>query len=89
MSKYKRFVVGSVCKAKDAGKPDYIKMGADINLKKGDILNLESAKAQLESLEASMANGKLSAELGAKIKERLEKIPSFVRFQIVKISKED
>lgn len=85
MAKSKRSVVGSVCKSKDAGKPDYIKVRDDMTLRKGQILRLESKKYQLESLQGAVAAGKLSNELGEKIRERIEKIPDWVRFEIVAV----
>jgi hypothetical protein len=85
MAKSKRSVVGSVCKSKDAGKPDYIKIRDDMSLRKGQILRLESKKYQLESLQGAVTAGKLSSELGEKIRERIEKIPDWVRFEIVAV----
>jgi hypothetical protein len=85
MAKAKRSVVGSVCKSKDSGKPDYIKIRDDMSLKKGQILRLESKKYQLESLQGAVSAGKLSSELGEKIRERIEKIPDWVRFEIVAV----
>ncbi len=73
--------LGSVVKGRD-GKPDYIKIKDDVVLKKGQILNLESVKNQLESLQKAVAAGKLSAENGEKIKERISKVPDWVRFEI-------
>lgn len=73
--------LGSVVKGRD-GKPDYIKMKDDVVLKKDQILNLESAKSQMESLQKAVAAGKLSAETGEKIKDRISKIPEWVRFEI-------
>jgi hypothetical protein len=85
MAKSKRSVVGSVCKSKDAGKPDYIKIRDDMSLRKGQILRLESKKFQLDSLQGAVSAGKLSAELAEKIRERIEKIPDWVRFEIVAV----
>lgn len=85
MAKAKRSVVGSVCKSKDSGKPDYIKIRDDMTLRKGQILRLESKKYQLDSLQGAVNSGKLSNELGEKIKERIEKIPDWVRFEIVAV----
>ena len=65
----KRREVGSVVKGKD-GKPPYIKLSSDVSLKKGQYLNLESKATQLKSLEGAVEAGKISAELGATIKER-------------------
>lgn len=78
MSKKRRNVVGSVLKAKDGG-PDYIKM------RDGKIYRLESQKQQLASLEDAVAKGKLSPEIAEKAKERIDKIPPFVRFEIVEL----
>lgn len=83
MAKTKRSVVGSVCKSKDSGKPDYIKIRDEMSLKKGQILRLESKKFQLDSLQNAVTAGKLSGDLSEKIKERIEKIPEWVRFEIV------
>lgn len=79
MSKKRRQVVGSVCKSKDGG-PDYIKMRDS-----GKIYRLESAKQQLDSLEKAVADGKLSPDIGDKVRERIEKIPAWVRFELVEL----
>lgn len=85
--KYRRNVIGSIVKNKEAGKPDYVTVAQDYALKKGDYLNLESKKSQLEGIEKAMAEGKIPAEAGAAAKERINKIPDFVRFQIVHVVK--
>ena len=84
---YKRLKIGAVLKSKDTTQPDYIKIDQDITLKKGDILNLESKKSRLAQVEKSLAEGKLTDEVADKIKEEIDKIPEFVRFQIVKVNK--
>lgn len=81
--KYKRRVVGSVCKSKTDGQPDYIKIREDLVLKKDQTLRLESKKFQLSSLDSVVAAGKLSPDVADGIRERIEKIPDFVRFEIV------
>jgi len=85
---YKRIQIGSVLKSKDASQPDYIKINEDVTLKKGDTLNLESKKSKLASLEKNVENGKLSGDLADKIREGIEKMPDFVRFEIVKVTKD-
>ena len=85
---YKRLKVGSILKAKDSSQPDYIKIDVDITLKKGDFLSLESKKSKLASLEKNIESGKLSGELADKIREGIEKTPEFIRFEIVKITKD-
>lgn len=83
MAKMNRRVIGSVVKSKEAGKPDYIKIRDDLALRKGQTLRLESQKFQLESLLGAVQAGKVSQEMGEKIKERIDRIPDFVRFEIV------
>lgn len=85
---YKRQKVGSVLKSKDATQPDYIKIDTDVSLKKGDTLSLESQKSKLASLEKNIENGKLSGELADKIRGDIEKMPTFVRFEIIKVTKD-
>lgn len=99
---YKRTKVGAVLKSKDSTQPDYIKIDTDVTLKKGDILNLESKKSKLASLEKNIENGKLSGDLADKIRDGIEKAPfyekeivngqvverGFIRFEIVKVSKD-
>jgi hypothetical protein len=88
MAKFKRTVIGSVVKNKDPKKPDYIKVNGAHTLTDGQYLNLESKKNQLESLEVAIAGGKISGDNAEKAKERINKIPDFVRFQVVAVSKE-
>lgn len=88
MAKYKRTVIGSVVKNKEAGKPDYIKVNGAHVLKDGQFLNLETKAAQLASLDEAVKAGKLSGEVAESARERINKIPDFVRFQIVAVEKE-
>lgn len=85
---YKRIQVGSVLKAKDPTQQDYIKIDNDVTLKKGDILNLESKKSRLAQLEKNVENGKVDPSVADKIREGIEKTPDFIRFSIVKVTKE-
>jgi len=79
MAKKKRVQVGSVMKSKNAGEPDYIKM------RDGKTYRLESKKSQLESLQKAVADGKLSPDVAEKVEERINKIPDFVRFEIIEL----
>lgn len=85
--KYTRRGVGSVIKSKDPGGSDYIKIRDDVSFKKGDTLQLESAQSQLASLERAVSDGKLSEEVAEKVRDRIQKIPDWVRFEIVQVSK--
>lgn len=77
MAKKKRVQVGSVCKSKKEGEPDYIKM------RDGKTYRLESASYQLKSLEDAVAQGKLSEDIAEKVRARIAQMPSFVRFELV------
>jgi hypothetical protein len=79
----KKVEIGSVIKGRD-GKPDYISIRGDHVLKDNDKLRLESKAMQLADLEKAVAAGKLSAEIGDKIREGINKTPDFVRFKICK-----
>ena len=89
MAKFNRLEVGAVMKSADKAKPDYIKISNDVTLKKGDFLNLESKQSKIDGINAALENGKMSAETAEKLLEYANKIPDFVRFQIVKLSKEE
>jgi len=89
MGKYTRTEVGSICKSKDAEKPDYIKVNTDITLKKGDILNLESKKSKLEGIDTAVQNGKLSQDKADEIIEKINAMPEWVRFSIVRVVKNE
>lgn len=92
----KYLTVGKILKSKDKGSADYIRMEMDVVLKKGDYLNLENKASRLKSLDTNVENGKLSEETANKIRENVEKTPwynpkedtGFVRFEIVKVSKD-
>lgn len=81
--KFKRVVVGSICKSKDPEKPDYIKMRDDVVLKKNQTLRLESKKFQLASLESAVSAGKIGGEVAEKVKERINSLPEWIRFEVV------
>jgi hypothetical protein len=85
--KSKRTVIGSIIKGQD-GKTDYIKFSQDINISNGDTFSLDSKSESLKRVQTAKESGKLSEEIAAEIEERINKIPDFVRFNIVKISKE-
>ena len=81
--KLKRSVVGSICKDKDKTKPDYVKM------RDGKYYRLESQKYQLESLAKAVEAGKLSGDVAESIKERINKIPEWIRFELVELVEKD
>lgn len=86
----KRNTIGSVCKGKtdeETGvtKPDYIKIGQDVTLKKGDFVRLESKNDQIASINKAAESGKLDADFAQTLLERANKIPDFVRFELVQL----
>lgn len=71
------------------GKPlpeFYIKITEDVNLKKGDFINLENKALKLASLEAN--KGKMSEEVYNSAMERIEKMPDFVSFELIRVTKD-
>lgn len=94
MAKYKNLTVGSVCKAKEKGKPSYIRLRGDLKNElleaiknmdesKGLYLNLDSKKAQLETIDSLLESGRISQDSATKWRERLEKMPDYVLFDVV------
>lgn len=76
-----RKTIGSIVKGRD-GKPDYIKVNVDVVLKQGQFLNLESQQYQLASLDKAVADGKIKEDTAEQVRERINKLPAFVRFEI-------
>lgn len=88
MAKSSRTVIGSICKSKDAAKPDYIKINEDVSLKKGDFLNLESKAYKLKNLDEAVSAGRLQADAAERIRKNIEEFhKDWVRFDIVKVEK--
>ena len=94
---YKRKQIGSVLVTKDEklkykdekGNPIkefYIKVTEDCSFKKGDFINLEDKKVKLASLE--MYKNSMSSEGYEKALERIEKMPDFVKFELIQVSKD-
>lgn len=81
MAKYR--TIGSVCKRKD-GNGTHIKISEDVTLKKGEYINLESKVKQLEKLDKAQGEGKISEENAEKARERINKIPDFVMFELIR-----
>lgn len=77
MAKYR--TIGSVMKSKDydTTKETYIKLKEDVSLKAGSFINLVNPRKLADKLA-----GKVSDEVLEKIRERGEKTPSFVLFEL-------
>lgn len=82
MSK-KRVFIGSVVASKDNPKEFYIKVKTDVRLSAGQTLRLESKQQQIDSITKAEAEGKVSGEMANDIRARAEKIPDFVKFEII------
>lgn len=89
MSKFNRQEVGSILKSKDTSKPDYVKIKNDILLKAGDILNLESKASRLAGVDKAVESGKLTEDKAEEIREKINNMPDYVRFNIIKVTKEE
>jgi hypothetical protein len=105
MAKWNRTTVGTVIKGKpqldgSPGKP-YVRLkfykpehkqafvNAVNNAVDGLILNLESKKAQLDSLAEAVTSGRLEPASAEKMIARAEKIPDFVLFEVVLSQKQE
>jgi hypothetical protein len=92
MATWNRRQIGSVVKKSEdkqrfaSVKEFSVKITEDINLKAGEYLNLENKAFKLASLEAGRE--KMSLENYEKALERINKMPDYVFFEIVKITKE-
>lgn len=98
---YKRINVGSVCYRKEDmdlplvdpktgeknHKRKHLKISNDLSFKKGDYLNLETKAEQLKNLNEAASAGKISEANAEKARERIEKIPDFVIFEVYQLSK--
>ena len=90
MAKTKRIKLGSVMKGQN-GKPDYIKVNirdkegkpGTYVLKDGQFLDLDSKAKQLEDVKFLIENDKIDADTGKYLTEKINKIPDFVRFEII------
>lgn len=89
MAKWNKTVVGSVIKSKDKSKPDYVKFKTNVSFKEGDTLSLETKAFKLSSLQEGVQAGRLNEELAAKIRETIEKMPDFVRGDLVRLTKNE
>lgn len=100
MAKLKRITVGSICKSKENGKPNYFKVRGDtreafaqallaMDPEKGGSLRLESKSFQLSSLSDAVSSGKLSAEMAKKVEERINKIPDYVLAEAIVLSPQE
>lgn len=71
------------------GKPlpeFYIKITEDVTLKKGDYVNLENKALKLASLEAN--RDKMSEETYNNALEKINKMPDFVQFELIRNTKD-
>ena len=76
-------VLGSVRRGEKDGKVSfYIKFDENVSFKKGESVSLFSKQDNLDSLEKNKA--KLSEEVYQKALERIEKMPDWIRFEILK-----
>lgn len=102
MAKYKRTKIGSIIKGrqevgeddqplvrdgKPVMKPDSFKVYGNHTLVDGEYLNLESKDTQLKNVAKGELSGKLKGEVLTKIKERVNNIPDFVRFEVFRTTK--
>jgi hypothetical protein len=92
VAKWNRTQIGKIVKKSEDKQryPDVkefsLKIEQDITLKAGTYLNLENKAYKLKSLET--ARDKMSEENYEKALERINKMPDFVFFEVLKLEKE-
>jgi hypothetical protein len=92
MARWNRQQIGKIVKKSEdklryPGVKEFsLKIEQDITLKAGTYLNLENKAYKLASLEAS--KDKMSGENYEKAIERIQKMPDFVFFEVIKLDKE-
>lgn len=91
MAKYTRSNVGAIYKSKLDGQSDYLEFqlppGEVVEFKNGDKLQIESKSYKLKSLEQGHNEGRIKPESYVKMKEYTEKMPEWVRAQVVLLRK--
>lgn len=92
MAKWNRSQIGKIVKKSPDKQrfekvPEFsMKIDQDITLKAGSYLNLENKAFKLASLEANRE--KMSADNYEKAVERINKMPDYVFFEVIKLDKE-
>lgn len=90
---WSRRTIGSLYKAKEGTSGDYFKVyvpeGETLVLKNGDILQFETKQSKIEGINKALASGKLSPENAAKALEYANKIPAYVRGELVQVKRND
>jgi DNA-binding MurR/RpiR family transcriptional regulator len=92
MATWNRKQIGKIVKKSDdklrfEGVKEFsLKIEQDITLKAGTYLNLENKAFKLASLEAN--RDKMSPENYEKAVERINKMPDYVFFEVIKLDKE-
>lgn len=93
MAKWNRTQIGKIVKKSDdklryPGVKEFsLKIEQDITLKAGTYLNLENKAYKLASLEA--AKDKMSEDNYVKAVERINKMPDYVFFEVLKLDKQE
>lgn len=90
MAKYKRVKLGSITKEKDGNRfkfKAYIKdkegKPSQYVLNDGQFLDLESKADQLADIKFLVENDKIDAETAKYLTDKVNKIPDYVKFEVV------
>lgn len=90
MGRYARRRVGTIYVSKIPGQSDYLKFslppGETLEFRDGDKLQVESKSYRLTNAELGVKEGRIDAEFGAQLREKAEKMPDFVRAEVVLLS---
>lgn len=83
--------MGSLYKSKEPTSNDYVKIylpeGETLTLKNGDVLQFETKKSKVEGINRAVAAGKLKPESAQVMLEYANKLPDYVRGELVQVKK--
>lgn len=89
--KYSRRTVGTVYVSKIDGQSDYLQFklpeGESLTFRNGDKLQVETKSYRLSNIKNSLREGRLSPEVADKLLQNTEKMPEFVRAEVVQLRK--
>lgn len=90
-SKYSRRNLGTIYTSKIEGQSDYLQFklpeGESVTFYNGDKLQVETKSYRLNNIKNSLREGRLAPEVADKLLQNAEKMPDFVRAEIVQLKK--
>lgn len=90
-SKYSRRNVGTIYRSKLDGQSDYLQFkledGETLTFNNGDKLQVETRDYRKKNIEKGLREGRLAPDLAEKLSANVNKMPEFVRAEVVQLIK--